>query len=60
MDLWAERLQGLWHGTGEFTATRDELAAAVETTPNDVSIMMSELESVGAATRDRGKTVDMR
>lgn len=50
-DLWAELFTHLRRDTGEIVQTREELAAAVETTPRTVSRIMSELESIGAISR---------
>lgn len=58
--LWAELFSHLRRDTGEVMATREELAAAVEATPDHVSAIMGELESVGAISRRRAKVAGMR
>lgn len=49
--LWAHLFVHLDHDTGQIHATRDELAEAVGITPSEVSIIITELVTLGAVTR---------
>lgn len=60
LELWPECLQRSRHDKGEIPATCDELAAAVEADPDEVSRVMSELESIGAIARARERVAGMR
>jgi hypothetical protein len=51
--LWLKLFIHLRHDTGEIVATRDELAAAVGIAPRHVSEVMTELEGIGAISRQR-------
>jgi hypothetical protein len=58
--LWAELFEHLRADDGQIAATRDELAAAIGATPQDVSRVMTELVSIGAVTRWREAIPGMR
>ena len=49
--LWAELFDHLRTDTGQVILTRTELAGVVGTTANNISAVMSELESIGAITK---------
>jgi hypothetical protein len=58
--LWAECFTVLRTDTNEIMATREELAERVKVRPNELSTIMSELESFGAISRRREKVPGMR
>jgi hypothetical protein len=58
--LWAKLFLNLRRDTGEIVQTRDELAEAVGVPPTHVSAVMSELERLGAISRQRVKVAGMR
>ncbi|WP_367604169.1 MULTISPECIES: helix-turn-helix domain-containing protein [Acetobacterales] len=60
MELWAECLQCMCQGTGDILISRTALAAAANTSPDEVSRVMSELESIGAIRRHREKIPGLR
>jgi CRP-like cAMP-binding protein len=60
MRLWSVLFLHLRRDTGEIMQTRDELADAVGTSPDDVSRIMGELERIGAISRKRTKIAGMR
>ncbi|RYI27120.1 MAG: hypothetical protein EON48_06280 [Acetobacteraceae bacterium] len=60
VQLWAILFLHLDHDTGEVVQSRDELAGAVDTSPRDVSRIMTELETIGAISRKREKVAGMR
>jgi Crp-like helix-turn-helix domain len=60
MQLWATLFLHLDRQTGEIMQSRDELADAVGTRPDDVSRIMTELETIGAISRKRVKVARMR
>jgi CRP-like cAMP-binding protein len=58
--LWAELFLHLRRDTGEVVQTRDELAETVGAAGQDVSRIMTQLESIGAITRKRQKVAGMK
>jgi hypothetical protein len=58
--LWAELFVHLEAETGHIAATREELAAAVDASVEDVSRVISELVSIGAVTRWTEKVPGLR
>ncbi len=60
MQLWATLFLHLDRQTGEIMQARDELAGAVGTSSDDVSRIMTELETLGAVSRKREKVPGMR
>jgi hypothetical protein len=58
--LWALLFSNLRTDTGEVVQTRDELAEALRITPNEVSQVMGELETIGAISRRRQRVAGMR
>lgn len=58
--LWAQLLAHLRTDTGEIVQTRDELAEALQITPNDVTRIMGELASIGAISRRRERVAGLR
>lgn len=60
MELWAVLFARVLDESGEIAGSRDELAEAVGTTPDDVSRLMSELESLGVVHRRRERVRGMR
>jgi hypothetical protein len=60
VQLWATLFLHLDRQTGEIMQGRDELADAVGTSPRDVSRIMTELETIGAISRQRVKVAGMR
>lgn len=58
--LWAALFSNLRTDTGEIVQTREELAALVKDTPDNVSRIMGELASIGAVSRRREKVAGMR
>ena len=60
MRLWARLFDNLRTDTGEIVLTRDELAELVDEFPDNVSRIMSELESIGAISRRRERVPGMR
>jgi hypothetical protein len=58
--LWAVLFQRLRRDTGEVLSTREELAAELGVEPTHVSAVMSELEQIGAISRERIKVPGMR
>ena len=60
VQLWAILFLHLDRDTGEVVQSRDELADAVDTSPRDVSRIMTELETIGAISRRREKVAGMR
>ena len=58
--LWAELFSVIDRDTGEVMLTRDQLAEIVETTPEDISAIMGELEGIGAISRQRERIAGMR
>lgn len=60
MRLWAELFTALDLDTGEVMLTRDDIAARVSIVPEDVSEIMSELETCGAIIRRRERVAGMR
>lgn len=60
MRLWSVLFLHLRRDTGEVMQTREELADAVRTKPDEVSRIMGELESIGAISRRRVKVAGMR
>lgn len=60
MQLWSELFTNLRRDTGEVMLRRDELADAVGDTPEHVSAIMTELESIGAISRKRTKVPGMK
>jgi CRP-like cAMP-binding protein len=58
--LWAKLFDNLRTDTGEIVLTRDELAERVNETPDNVSTIMGELESIGAISRRRERVAGMR
>ena len=60
VDLWSLLFEHLRRDTGEITLTRDELAAAIDERPDNVSLIMGELEGIGAISRRRERVAGMR
>lgn len=60
VQLWAELFAHLDRDSGEIQQTRDELANAVNTQPEHVSSIMTELEGIGAISRRRVKIAGLR
>lgn len=60
IDLWMECFDHLNYETQQIGATRDELASAVGTQPKVVSTIMTELESIGAISRQLEKIPGLR
>ena len=60
VQLWAELLTGLRIDTGEVLITRKELAERVEAAPNAVTDILTELEGIGAISRQRKRVKGMR
>jgi hypothetical protein len=60
MQLWATLFLHLQWDTGEVMQRRDELAEAVNVSADEVSRVMTELESIGAISRKRTKVPGMR
>lgn len=60
MSLWSLLFTSLDRETGEVLMTRDELAEALEIAGQDVSEIMSELETCGAVSRRRERVAGMR
>lgn len=60
MRLWSKLFRHLRWDTGEVMQTREELAEAVGVAPGKVSVVMTELESIGAISRQRVKIAGMR
>lgn len=58
--LWARLFENLRTDTGEIVQTRDELADLVGETPDHISEIMGELQSIGAITRRRERVAGMR
>jgi CRP-like cAMP-binding protein len=60
MQLWAELLDNMRRDTGEVAMTRDELAEAIGVSADEVSRTMSELETLGAVSKQRQRVAGMR
>jgi hypothetical protein len=60
MQLWATLFLHLDRDTGEIMQSREDLAEAVDSSPRDVSRIMTELESICAVSRQRVKVAGMR
>jgi CRP-like cAMP-binding protein len=60
LDLWALLFRHLDRHTGMILLTRDELAEQAGTSPDHVSEIMAELESIGAISRRRERVPGMR
>src|SRR4051795_7547113 len=58
--LWALLFVHLRRDTGEIALTRDELAAAIGVTPENLSRLMHELAGIGAIIVHREKVAGMR
>lgn len=58
--LWAILFRHLRRDTGEIALTRDELAELIAERPDNVSLIMGELEGIGAISRRRERVVGMR
>jgi Crp-like helix-turn-helix domain len=60
MQLWAVLFTHLRRDTGEVVRSREELAEELGVTPNHISRVMSELEQIGAISRELAKVPGMR
>jgi len=60
MLVWAECFTALRHDTAEIVLTREELAERTQTTPREISRIMSELEACGAISRRVVRVPGMR
>lgn len=60
MRLWMKLFRYLRWETGEITKTRDELAELVSVQPGKISVLMGELEELGAISKQRVKVAGMR
>jgi hypothetical protein len=60
MQLWAVLFTHLRRDTGEVVSTREELAKELGVAPNHISRVMSELEGIGAISRELVKVPGMR
>lgn len=58
--LWARCFDHLRRDTGEIMQTRDELAEAIKAPAEEVSRIMTELESFGAITKERIRVPGMK
>jgi hypothetical protein len=58
--LWAELFTALCHDTGEIMLTRDQLAEAIGTDPDNVTRIMRELEAIGAIIIRRERVTGIR
>lgn len=58
--LWSLLFEHLRRDTGEITLTRGELAAAIDERPDNVSLIMGELQRIGAISRRRERVAGMR
>lgn len=60
MQLWAEVLDNMRRDTGEVAMTRDELAEAIGISADEVSRIMTDLQSLGAIIKKRERVAGMR
>jgi CRP-like cAMP-binding protein len=60
VELWTLFFEHLHRDTGEIALTRDELAAEIGETPDNVSRLMTELERIGAISRRHAKVPGLR
>lgn len=58
--LWSKLFLNLRRDTGEIMQSREELAEAIRAPVQDVSRLMTELETIGAVARKRVKVAGMR
>lgn len=60
VNTWGEILNALRNDTGEVMLSREDLATRCEASPNAITDVLGELESIGAITRSRRAVAGMR